>query len=309
MQKQFSIFALSNTGSSVKRITVSGISIFFISFFVAAGLISFGFICYDYVAAKKIAVNSSKLEKQIFSQQDELSNQRKHIQNFVHKIEELKTKLASLQKFEKKIRIIANIEKTDSKNDFFGVGGSAPEILKPGVTITKKHNSLIREMHAQLSQIDNIAETQKNNFETLVKKLKIQQNLLASTPTIRPITKGWISSGFGYRRSPFTGRKEFHKGIDFATRQGNPIFATADGVIIYAKPKGLLGKTVIINHGHGLKTRYGHTSKILKKKGAKVKRGDIIALVGNTGRSTGPHVHYEVQLNGIQVNPGKYILD
>jgi len=309
MQKQFSIFALSNTGSSVKQITVSGFFIFFLSFFVAASLISFGFICYDYVTAKKIAVKSSKFEKQIFIQQDEISNQKKHIQNFARKIEELNTKLASLKKFEKKIRIIANIEKKDNQNDFAGIGGSAPEILKPGDTLTKKHNSLIREMHAQLNQIDNIAETQKNDFETLEKQLKDQQNLLASTPTIRPIAKGWISSGFGYRRSPFTGRKEFHKGIDFATRKGDPIFATADGVVIFAKNKGMLGRTIIIDHGHSLKTRYGHTYKILKKKGDKVKRGDIIALVGSTGRSTGPHVHYEVQLNGIQVNPEKYILN
>ena len=309
MQKQFSIFALSNTGSSVKQITVSGVFIFCLSFFVAAGLISSGFILYDYITAKKIAVKSTKLEKQIFRQQDEISNQRKHIQNFAHKIEELNTKLASLKKFEKKIRIIANMDNTDVQNDFSGVGGSDPEILKPGATLTKKHNSLIREMHTQLSRIDNIAEIQKNNFKTILNQLKDQQNLLASTPTIRPIAKGWISSGFGYRKSPFTGRKEFHKGIDFATRQGDPIFATADGIIIFAKAKGLLGKTIIIDHGHGLKTRYGHTYKILKKKGDRVKRGDIIALVGSTGRSTGPHVHYEVKLNGIQVNPEKYILN
>ncbi|MCD6224997.1 MAG: M23 family metallopeptidase [Deltaproteobacteria bacterium] len=164
-------------------------------------------------------------------------------------------------------------------------------------------------MHEQLEQFDHAAETQKKDFKTLFKKLEEQQNLLASTPAIRPIDKGWISSKFGYRVSPFTGRKEFHRGLDLATRQGDPIFATADGLVTFSGTKGLLGKTIVIDHGHGMVTRYGHIYKILKKRGDRVKRGDIIALVGSTGHSTGPHVHYEVRLNGISVNPEKFILN
>ena len=309
MRKQISIFALSNTGSSVKHITVSGAFIFFLSFFIIIGLVSFGFVFYDYVTVRKIAVNAGNFERKNFVQQEEISEQRKQIQNLAHKIEALKTKLVSLKKFEKKIRVIANIEKTDEQNDFFGVGGSNPEILDAQIQVTKKHNSLIREMHEQLEQFDHAAETQKKDFKTLFKKLEEQQNLLASTPAIRPIDKGWISSKFGYRVSPFTGRKEFHRGLDLATRQGDPIFATADGLVTFSGTKGLLGKTIVIDHGHGMVTRYGHIYKILKKRGDRVKRGDIIALVGSTGHSTGPHVHYEVRLNGISVNPEKFILN
>jgi murein DD-endopeptidase MepM/ murein hydrolase activator NlpD len=141
-------------------------------------------------------------------------------------------------------------------------------------------------------------------FETL----EGQRNLLASTPAIRP-SSGWMTSRFGYRTSPFTGRKEFHKGVDIANRKGTAILATADGIVSFAGQKGAMGNIVVIDHGHGLVTRYAHLSKALKKRGEAVKRGDIIAQMGNSGRSTGPHLHYEVQLNGVPVNPAKYILN
>ena len=133
-------------------------------------------------------------------------------------------------------------------------------------------------------------------------------DLLASTPAIRP-TKGWKTSGFGYRVSPFTGLKEFHKGVDIATRKGTPIIASADGVVTFAGTKGMMGRVITIDHGHGMITRYGHLHKALKKRGDAVKRGEKIALVGSSGRSTGPHLHYEVLLNGLPVNPEKYILN
>jgi murein DD-endopeptidase MepM/ murein hydrolase activator NlpD len=149
---------------------------------------------------------------------------------------------------------------------------------------------------------------QAHEFEELLEQIKKQRNLLAGTPTIRPVD-GWVTSRFGYRKSPFTGRRELHKGLDISNRKGTPIMATADGVVCFADKKGLYGLTMVIDHGHGLKTRYAHLNKLLKKKGENVKRGDVIAQMGSTGRSTGPHLHYEVRLNGVPVNPAKYILN
>jgi murein DD-endopeptidase MepM/ murein hydrolase activator NlpD len=97
--------------------------------------------------------------------------------------------------------------------------------------------------------------------------------------------------------------------LDIATRQGTPVDAPADGRVTFAGPKGLMGNMLTIQHGHGFVTRYGHLSKIFKKVGDKVKRGEVIAQVGNTGRSTGPHLHYEVLLSGVPVNPARYILN
>ncbi|MCK5695337.1 MAG: M23 family metallopeptidase, partial [Desulfobacula sp.] len=118
-----------------------------------------------------------------------------------------------------------------------------------------------------------------------------------------------ITSKFGYRTSPFTGRREFHSGLDISNKSGTKIIATANGRISYAARKMYIGNLVVIDHGHGRVTKFGHLKKILVKQGQRVKRGDVIALLGNTGRSTGPHVHYEVRINGTPVNPLKYILN
>ena len=242
----------------------------------------------------------------------EIQSQRKQIQEFASEINSLKGHLLTLNNFEKKIRIIANIEKTDDSNNIFGVGGSIPEDLDARLPLMEKHNSLMRDMHEQIDELNRASIHQKGEFESLLKSLEDQQNLLASTPAIRPISRGeksWVTSSFGFRRSPFTGQREFHQGFDISTRKGTTILATAEGVVTFVGKKGLLGNTIIIDHGHGMVTRYGHCSKFLKKRGEKVKRWEPIALVGNTGRSTGPHVHYEVRLNGIPVNPYKYILN
>ena len=138
----------------------------------------------------------------------------------------------------------------------------------------------------------------------------IQDNItrLRATPSIFP-ARGWISSEFGYRVNPFSGRKTLHRGIDIANYTGTPVYAPADGIISFAGPRGGYGNVVQIDHGFGIRTRFGHNSKINVKKGARVKRGDKISEIGSTGRSTAPHLHYEVVLNGKHVNPRPFILE
>ncbi len=131
---------------------------------------------------------------------------------------------------------------------------------------------------------------------------------LSARPTRRP-SPGYYTSGFGVRKSPFGGRIKMHEGIDIANAVGTPIKATADGVVVFGGIKAGYGNTVIVDHGYGLETWYGHTRKVLVTPGQKIKRGDEIALLGNTGHSTGPHVHYEVRVHGTPVDPLSYILE
>ncbi len=126
-------------------------------------------------------------------------------------------------------------------------------------------------------------------------------------PEGRPIVQGWLSSRYGMRTDPFTGKRDFHAGIDFAGKEGSAVVATAAGVVTWAGTRSGYGKLVEINHGSGYATRYGHNRKILVKIGDTVKKGQIIGEMGSTGRSTGPHVHFEVLINGRTVNPAKYI--
>jgi murein DD-endopeptidase MepM/ murein hydrolase activator NlpD len=312
MRKKISFVVLSNSGAPAKQICASKTSIRLVSFLLAACLVLFSYVVYDYFQLKQTTSHLQTREVQLTNELSEIQIQRKQIQEFANEINALKSHLVTLNNFEKKIRIIANIEKSDESSNIFGIGGSIPEDLNARLPLMEKHNSLMRDMHEQIDELSRASIQQKDEFESLLKSLEDQQNLLASTPAIRPIARGekaWITSKFGFRVSPFTGQREFHQGFDISTRSGTPILATADGVVTFVGNKGLLGKTVIIDHGHGMVTRYGHCQKFLKKRGEKVKRWEPIALVGNTGRSTGPHVHYEVHLNGVPVNPEKYIIN
>jgi murein DD-endopeptidase MepM/ murein hydrolase activator NlpD len=308
MRKNISFLILNHTGSRVKHLTVSKKILRIIGFCFAAFLLLFTFLVYNYFSAKKTLISKQQLEKNFAVQNDEIISQRKQIQEFAGQITSLKSKLVGLHEFEKKIRIIANIEVSDDQDNIFGVGGSIPEDLDADLPLTEKHNSLMREMHLQTRQLNLASINQEKGFDSLFEHLEGQRNLLSSTPAIRP-SKGWVSSKFGYRISPFTGLREFHKGLDLADKNGTLIIATADGIVSFAGSKGFLGKVIKIDHGHGMVTLYGHAKKVLKKRGDAVKRGDTIALMGNTGRSTGSHLHYEVFLNGIPVNPTKYILN
>jgi len=312
MRKKISFVVLSSSGAPAKQICTSKTSIHLFGVVIIAVFAAIGYIVYDYYNLRETTSFLQNREVYIASQLEEIHHQRKQIQEFANEINSLKGKLLELNGFEKKIRIIANIEKTNDSGNIFGVGGSIPEDLDAQLPLKEKHNSLMRDMHEQIEQLSRASGSQQGEFESLLKSLEDQQNLLASTPAIRPVSRGlksWITSRFGYRKSPFTGRREFHKGYDISSRKGTPVLATADGVVTYAGKKGLLGNIIVIDHGHGMITRYGHCYKILKKRGDKVKRWETIALMGSTGRSTGPHVHYEVHLNGIPVNPEKYILN
>ncbi len=141
-------------------------------------------------------------------------------------------------------------------------------------------------------------------LEEMMMNRKLDEEVV---PAGRPITRGWLSSYFGMRTDPFTGRRAHHAGIDFAGKLGSDIVAVAAGVVTYAGKRSGYGNLVEINHGKGYATRYGHTKEILVEVGQTVKKGQVIARMGSTGRSTGPHVHFEVLYNGRQVNPIKYI--
>jgi hypothetical protein len=316
MRKKISFVILTNSGSPAKQFCTSRATLLWVAGLAILALGVSGFIGYDYYRLK----NSSLLLKQrdeelsgvLASQRDEIQLQRKQISEFASDINTLKEQLLALGQFEKKIRIMADIDKRPDAGNPFGMGGPMPRNMDPKQALGAASNSLMREMHTQVDQINVAAVNQENSFKELVAHLEKQQSLLASTPTIRPIdpnVESWVSSTFDWRVSPFTNQREFHKAYDIAAREGTPIYATASGVVTFVGNKGLLGKTIILDHGHGLTTVYGHCNKVLKLAGERVSRWDTIALVGNTGSSTGPHVHYEVLLHGVQVNPEKYFLN
>lgn len=307
-KKTYTFYILSNHNKPVRQITFSRrhVGILAAICLIVVTVTALGL--FEYTNVRHRAATAQALEGQLQQQRQQVAEQRQQIQKFARDIDTIKSQLLTLNSFEKKIRIIANLEKDAQNNGLFGMGGSAPDDLNPSLPLNRTHNTLVREMHDHTRQLQVATGRQANGFESLLKKLENQVDMLACTPSIRP-SRGWVTSRFGHRTSPFTGRREFHKALDIANRLGTPIIATADGRISYSGRKGLLGKVIVIDHGHGFNTTYAHCDKLLKKRGERVKRGETIALMGSTGRSTGPHLHYEVRASGVRVNPEKYILD
>ena len=148
----------------------------------------------------------------------------------------------------------------------------------------------------------------ESRLQTVRSDVDKRNQLAAATPSIWP-THGWLSSSMGNRADPLTGEKDFHPGLDISAEKGDPVYSTADGKVIHAASAGNYGNLVIVEHGYGLETRYGHLSMFKVTPGQKVKRGDLLGLVGSTGRTTGSHLHYEVRANGRILNPLQLLLN
>jgi murein DD-endopeptidase MepM/ murein hydrolase activator NlpD len=160
----------------------------------------------------------------------------------------------------------------------------------------------------QLDDLEKKVKAQEQEARALKSYFEDQQALLASAPSIWPV-RGWVTSDFSVRLDPYTGERVMHEGLDVAAATGAPVRAPADGTVVFNGMEGGYGHVLVLDHGYGLKTRYGHLSRIDVRLGEKVKRGQFVAAVGNTGRSTGPHLHYEVRVNGVADNPRKFILE
>ena len=299
--RKITIFVVPDGTNKVKQFRIPK---FFPSFFVLLFIFCSAYlfsIIQDYYTMKTRLPRLSELQK-------ENAQQKRECTYLAQRINQITKRMVELDEFDRKLKIMVNLKTGDDNSQFKGVGGSDPILLDPGHSMAKTHSELVRSMHRALDNLDHEIALGKEDKAGLYKFLENQKMLLASTPSIRP-AKGWMSSGFGYRISPFTGQKEFHRGIDLATRMGAPIVAPADGVVLSIIRDHGYGKILTIKHGYGVITKYAHLKKALVKKGQYVKRGETIALVGNSGRSTGPHLHYEVHLNKVAVNPLRYILN
>ena len=167
---------------------------------------------------------------------------------------------------------------------------------------------LAAQVRTQIGVANSLENQSSEDLGQIILNLTENRDALASMPSIWPVV-GFISSSFGGRSSPFGGGGQFHKGLDISNRMGTPVLAPAQGAVILAARDGAYGNSVEINHGGGIVTKYGHMQRWAVQPGQWVKRGEIIGYIGMSGRTTGPHLHYEVRLNGVPVNPMRYILE
>ena len=223
-------------------------------------------------------------------------------------LEALAQKIAYFQAYINRLDALGNkllnmADLDDLEIDF----AQAPGFGGPGSISDEDNQNILASMEQTLSTIASELQSQENKLHTLDVMLT-NRNLRAEVyPRGRPIEKGWISSHFGKRADPFTGKQEFHRGVDFAGKHYSNVVAVAGGVVTEADDRYGYGNLVEIDHGNGYVTRYGHNEKMTVEIGQTVKKGQVIAKMGSTGRSTGPHVHFEVLKNGARVDPMKFI--
>ena len=264
-------------------------------------LLSTTFFFCDYIQVKKKAFELNRLR-------NEAQAQKSQIHFFSSKIEDLEKQLSKLKDFDKKIRIIANLEKGQEATPFMGMGGPSPSDMREKMKAERDEKGLVQQMKMDVERLQSEAVSREESLSELEKLLQTKKEMLIHTPSVWPIL-GWVTSGFGFRTNPFTGLTQMHEGLDISNKVGTPVLAPADGIISDAGNDWVHGKILVISHGFGMITRYSHLNKFFVGVGQKVKRGERIGEVGMTGKSTGPHLHYEVRLNGIPVNPARYILN
>ena len=241
------------------------------------------------------------------SMREELMQQKAQVQNFALNILDYKRQMFLLRDLDTKLRRAVSLGPRDKAQQVLGIGGPDELGLQNLTSMgEKKQDEALKEMHQELTQLKGAASKQEASLQMLIEYFEDKRSLYASTPSVWPV-RGWVTSPFGNRTSPFSGILKFHEGMDIAAQTGTPVVAPADGVVIKAGFSTGYGNMVEISHGYGLKTIFGHNSRLNVKAGQRVKRGDVISYVGDTGSSTGPHLHYEVRSNGLPVNPVKYM--
>ncbi len=288
MKNKYIITILPADSGKVKKISITtkefrfliGGGIFFVLFFL------FLFVHFIYTSAENQQIAKLKQEVEILKEVN--AKYQKTADNLEEKLNYFSDKA-------KKLALLVGVD-IPVDDDPLGIGGS-DYVFTPYAEYLNK----------DLDAINERAEKLFEGYKKLSKIYKDKNDILRKTPSIWPV-KGFITDGFGYRIDPFTGKRAFHKGIDISAKRGTPVIAPADGIVTMAgKTKGY-GNFVVINHQNNIETRYGHLRDIFVKKGQMVKRGDVIGTVGNTGRSTGPHLHFEIRVNGKAVNPKNYII-
>jgi murein DD-endopeptidase MepM/ murein hydrolase activator NlpD len=242
------------------------------------------------------------------SMREELMQQKAQVQNFALNLLDYKRQMFLLRDLDTKLRRAVRLGPRDHKaQQVLGIGGPDEFGLQNLASMgEKKQEEALKEMRQELTQLRGAASRQEASLQMLIEYFEDKRSLSASTPSVWPV-RGWVTSPFGNRMSPFSGILKFHEGIDIAAQTGTPVMAPADGVVIKAGFGTGYGNRVEISHGYGIRTLFAHNSRINVKAGQRVKRGDVVAFVGDSGSSTGPHLHYEVRVNGLPVNPVRYL--
>jgi murein DD-endopeptidase MepM/ murein hydrolase activator NlpD len=234
-------------------------------------------------------------------------NLQAQLNELITKYHNFDTQLEGLIAQSNDLRLRVNLEPLADEDRKFGIGGSVFEEYIPSNSI--EFDNLLRGLNSYVDEINTKLQLEKNNYSEIETTLELNEKLFESIPAIIPTT-GRVSDSYGMRMHPILKIRRMHPGLDIVANIGTPVYAPGGGVVTFSGRRGGYGLTLEIDHGFGYQTVYAHLSSINVKKGQKLKRGDLIAETGNSGKlSTGPHLHYEVRHNGIALNPSNFMYD
>jgi len=301
-KKTYTLIVVPDDDSPVNRyrvpqrvlVQVGAVAVFALGLVVAA--------CAHYLQVARDAAENRILRDENLSLRGQLKMVRQ-------RVDHIGTTLDRVERFDQKLRALT-LGPDSERGLAIGPTSPPPEVpsgaTPPVARASSSDNP--RVLSSRLDKLSVAANRQEQSLQELTEYFQDQKSLLASVPSVWP-ARGWVTSDFGQRLDPYTADRMMHAGMDIAAEPGKPIYAPSNGTVTFAGPEGNYGNVIVLDHGYGIKTRFGHLAEMLVKPGDRVKRGEQVGSVGNTGRSTGPHVHYEVRVNGIPQNPRQFLLE
>ena len=224
------------------------------------------------------------------------------------KMQAIARTLDQLAERDNHLRLLVDLPKIDPDTRAAGVGGSSDDHFDFGLQ-TKDAGEVVQTTHSTLEKLEREVQLQRQSYEDVVKKYEYNKDLFSCVPAIKPMEGFYDANSFGMRLHPVLKIYKSHDGLDIVNDVGTPVYASGDGVVRHARTIGGYGTVIVIDHGYGYTTLYGHLSKVFVRAGQKVQRGDKIALSGRTGLVSGPNLHYEVRYQGVKTNPVDYFFD
>jgi murein DD-endopeptidase MepM/ murein hydrolase activator NlpD len=331
-QKKVTLFIVSHQTGETKKIIIPTVWIKAVSFVAAvlilvivAGLMDYFGLMIQTIENKKLHVENAQMLKQFQIVEGKVSS----LENSLERVKSFTTKLKLITNVDAEDRVtqltmgqktapgqgIDEYEPMDQRPPSEVLAAQDPQFappqqpnIKSGELAQEKATSDFSSLVVRIDRAVRETQLKEQSVIELWESLSERQSLLNATPNVKP-ARGWITSRFGYRLNPFNGKQAMHAGLDIAATPGSPVYAPADGMVTFASYDESYGKLISIDHGYGVSTRFGHNSQIYVHIGQKVSKWDVIGAVGNTGRSTGPHLHYEVRVGGTPVDPMNFILD
>ena len=300
-EKTYSIIIVSDALSTNKEFVVTSKMIKKAFLAAAIILLFFGVAIFDYL---NTAFDKEKLRQL----EDEVTQKETLITDLSAQVTSLNRSLKHMESITKKILVVSGLQSPFALKEVGSGGGPIQNFDLSGSEIAIDPNNPSTDLVGQAAELNDKFKKLESTLKFVRSVIDEQKVRLASTPSIWP-TRGYLTDGYGVRRHPFTGKRDFHHGVDIATQLGNKVIAPANGTVLVAENRGYYGKLVIVDHGYGYTTWYGHLADYNVKEGDRVKRGQVIAYVGSTGRSNAPHLHYEVRVFGKPQNPINFIID